>query len=46
MNDIFSVKLAINNLLDTQDPRGIYGLTNQYDGGIGREWIFGVNAKF
>ncbi len=46
VNDIFSVKLAINNLFDTQDPRGIYGLTNQYDGGIGREWIFGVNARF
>lgn len=46
VTDNMSVRLAVNNLFDTEEPRGIYGLTNQYDGGIGREFIFGVNARF
>jgi iron complex outermembrane recepter protein len=46
LNETFKLQFVVNNLFDTQDPRGIYGLTNQYDGGIGREFIFGVNARF
>jgi iron complex outermembrane recepter protein len=46
INDRFTIRGTINNLFDTQDPRGAFGLGNQYDAGIGREFIVGVTATF
>jgi outer membrane receptor protein involved in Fe transport len=46
INDQLTARLTINNLFDTEDPRGGYGLANRFDGGIGREWIFGINYNF
>jgi outer membrane receptor protein involved in Fe transport len=46
INDNFVVRATISNLFNTQDPRGIYGIANRYDGGIGREFIIGLNARF
>jgi|CXWL01.1.fsa_nt_gi outer membrane receptor protein involved in Fe transport len=46
INDSMTVRLVINNLTDTDEPRGPLGLTNQFDGGIGREWVLGFQARF
>ena len=46
LNDNYQVRLSINNLTDTEEPRGIYGIGNNIDGGTGREYIVGVTAKF
>lgn len=46
ITDAFTLRLVVNNLTDTDEPRGVYGLTNQFDGGIGREWVVGFQARF
>ncbi len=46
LTDNMTLRLTINNLADTLEPRGQYGNPNQFDGGVGREFIFGVNARF
>ena len=46
LNDNYQLRLTINNLLDTDQPRDIYGIGNNFDGGFGREYIVGVTAKF
>jgi iron complex outermembrane recepter protein len=46
INDRFTIRGTINNLFDTTDPRGAFGVGNQYDAGIGREFIVGVTARF
>jgi iron complex outermembrane recepter protein len=46
LSDNYQLRLTINNLLDTDQPRDIYGIGNNFDGGFGREYIVGVTAKF
>lgn len=46
LTDNYQLRLTINNLLDTDEPRGVYGIGNNFDGGFGREYIVGVTAKF
>lgn len=46
ITDSFTLRLVVNNLTDTEEPRGQYGLTNQFDGGVGREWVVGFQARF
>jgi outer membrane receptor protein involved in Fe transport len=46
ITDAFTLRLVVNNLTDTEEPRGQYGLTNQFDGGVGREWVVGFQARF
>jgi outer membrane receptor protein involved in Fe transport len=46
LNDNYQLRLTINNLFDQEEPRGVYGIGNNIDGGFGREYIVGVTAKF
>ena len=46
LTDNYQLRLTINNLFDTDEPRGIYGAGNNIDGGFGREYVVGVTAKF
>jgi len=46
LSDTFSARLSINNLFDEDEPRGIYGVGNDFDGGVGRTFILGLNGKF
>ncbi len=46
LNDAVTMRLTVNNLTDTQDPRGQYGVGTNADGGLGREFIVGVSARF
>jgi outer membrane receptor for ferrienterochelin and colicin len=47
VNDNLRFRLVVNNLTDTEKPRGaLFGNPNPFDNGVGREFIFGVNARF
>lgn len=46
INDNFTARIVVNNLFDTDEPRGIYGIGNDFDGGVGREFLVGVSARF
>jgi outer membrane receptor protein involved in Fe transport len=46
LSENLSVRFVVNNLFDTIEPRGIYGVGNDYDGGVGREFLFSVTANF
>ena len=46
ITDNMTVRLVVNNLLDEDWNRGIYGVGNQFDAGIGREWVIGFQARF
>lgn len=46
INDNLEVRLTVNNLFDTDEPRNQFGIANQFDGGIGREFIVGAAARF
>lgn len=46
LDENLSVRLSINNLLNDDEPRGQYGIGNDFDGGVGRTFILGLNAKF
>ncbi|WP_395776168.1 TonB-dependent receptor domain-containing protein [Aquidulcibacter sp.] len=44
-NDL-TLRLSVNNVLDTIEPRGIYGVGNDFDGGVGREFLVSLTTKF
>ncbi len=46
VSDNIQLRLSVNNLFDTDEPRNRYGLPNQFDGGLGREIIVGASARF
>ncbi|MBU6372740.1 MAG: TonB-dependent receptor [Alphaproteobacteria bacterium] len=46
LNDNFKIRAVVNNVMDEAGPRGVYGIGNGYDGGVGREFLLGVSAKF
>lgn len=46
VSDNVQLRLSINNLFNTDEPRNRYGLPNQFDGGLGREIIVGASARF
>jgi outer membrane receptor protein involved in Fe transport len=45
INDNFTARLVVNNLTDTQFlPE--FGISSPFDNGIGRSFIFAINARF
>lgn len=46
VTDSFTVRLSVNNVLDEDWDRGENGFQNPYDGGFGRQWVLGVQARF
>lgn len=46
VSDNYQLRLTINNLLDTEEPLGIFGVGNPADGGTGRQYIVGLTARF
>ncbi|GAM99995.1 tonB-dependent receptor [alpha proteobacterium U9-1i] len=46
ITDSMTVRLVVNNVTDEDWNRGIYGVGNQFDAGIGREWVVGFQARF
>jgi outer membrane receptor protein involved in Fe transport len=45
VTDNITARLVVNNLTNTQYLRDLY-IPSQYDNGVGRSFIFAVNARF
>jgi hypothetical protein len=46
INEMVRLRFVVNNLTDTEKPRGIFGNPTTFDGGVGREFILGATMRF